>query len=399
MGDDRFDLLSLQEAMDILGISRATIDRWRKAKQLPHIKIGKEVRFDKQQLHAWVRLHAQIDPISPPAQAPASGRTIRVGYQSGAALLWSPLIIRKLGFFEEELRKLGPSGEHRVLWYNAPNGMELVEDLISGQAHIASIGDYPMMAGMALGRIMPRFQPLFLAFDGKTTGGEGISLVVPNRHSGRRQTEWQGLPILTVGHSSASRRLRDWLKANKIGSAPVIRRNMSDCYKGIMTGEVGASMMWEPYLSWAKATGRAVPIASEEFGGDYLTGLMADRGWAEDNEDIVVAYLKAHLRAHAYMRNEPSRASETISAASGVPIAVVFDLLSRIRWDASLYGRDLQTLLRLGDDLDGLPRETAGSEEPFRYAPPYLQQAITALKLPTLPDLPLPGAWSSESLY
>ncbi|WP_446715582.1 helix-turn-helix domain-containing protein, partial [Bacillus sp. OTU530] len=40
----------MQLAINYLGVSRSTIDRWRKDKHLPFIKIGKEILFDKNEL-------------------------------------------------------------------------------------------------------------------------------------------------------------------------------------------------------------------------------------------------------------------------------------------------------------------------------------------------------------
>jgi len=401
MGHERLGLMSLREAMDLLGVSRATFDRWRKEKRLPYIKIGKEIWVDQEQLQEWVRLHGQSRPFEPsPSLRPPPRRVVRVGYQSGAALLWSTLVIKKLGLFEEELGRLSPTGECEVVWQDAPNGMELVEELILGRVHIASIGDYPIMTAMALSRILPRFNPLFLAFDGKTGAGEGISLVVPARGAASGLDRPGERPVLTVGQSSASVRLREWLHASGGEPAPIVsRRTMVDCYHGIVMGQAEASVMWEPYLSWVQATGAGIPVSGEGPGSDYLTGLLTERSWAAENEDVVIAYLKAHLRAHDYMRKEPAAAAEIVSAASGFPAALAEEVLSRIRWDASTYGRDLQTLLRLSDGRDGLPAEGNGSDAAFVSGGTYLQHAAEALKLPQLPDAPLPGDWSRETPY
>lgn len=398
MPGERFDLLTLQEAMDILGVSRATIDRWRKDKQLPYIKIGKEIWVDQAKLQAWVHLHDHEKPSAPRPESSGDARVVRIGYQSGAALLWSTLVIRRLGLLEEELRLTAPSRSYRVGWVDAPNGMELMEDLIGGRVHIASIGDYPMIAGMALGRVLPRFKPTFLAFDGKTSGGDGISLVVPARSAAAGPEELAGAKIATVGHSSASYRLQEWLKTHGVESEPVEHRAMIDCYYGIVGGEAGASVMWEPYLSWVRAIGAGVPILSEGIGGDYLTGLMAEESWAAANEDVVIAYLKAHLRAHAFIRREPGRAAAIVAEESGFPIAVVAGVLGQIRWDASLYDRDVRTLNRLVlGRPNGLP-EADGSAA-IGFGKPYLSEAVEALKLPGLPESPLSGEWSEDMVY
>ncbi|WP_171056311.1 helix-turn-helix domain-containing protein [Paenibacillus sinopodophylli] len=398
--NDRLNLLSLQEAMDILGISRATIDRWRKDKQLPHIKIGKEVWIDKGQLQTWIKQYGISEKQQLVQSVAADDDTvITIGYQSGAALLWSPLIIKQLGLFEEELQRLNPSKRYTVRYVNAPNGMELVEELIAGRVHIASVGDYPIMASRALSQILPRFQPQVIAFDGKTSSGGGISLVVPAGSKIDHIEALSSLSISTVGNSSSSYRLKEWMNAYGLHSEPIVHRGMGDCLNGIIEGQVGASMLWEPYLSWVQSIGAGVPLLSEGIGGDYLTGLVTDGNWSRGNESIVIAYLKAHLRAHEFIRYEQQRAAELIHKASGFPLPLVANVLTQIRWDASFYSRDLQTLSRFSegptDWLSAHKRSSGGLE----FNKLYLQEAVESLKLPILPDSPLPGEWSSDNLY
>ncbi|RXZ83666.1 helix-turn-helix domain-containing protein [Paenibacillaceae bacterium] len=402
MTKEDFNLIRLQEAMDILHISRATIDRWRKQKQLPHIKIGKEIWIDKRKLQSWIDLHAHTEGLRPsletagPFHTASSPDTITIGYQSGAALLWSPLIIKQLGLFDEELRRVRPRA--RINWVNAPNGMELVEALIAGRVDIASVGDYPIMASKALSQLLPRFQPQVLAFDGKTSGNGGISLVVPANSAARHATDLSSLTISTVGGSSASYRLDEWTHAFRDAPDPIVHRRMGDCLNGIVAGNVGASVLWEPYLSWVQHIGAGVAIHSEESGSDYLTGLMADGNWIRGNEDVVTAYLKAHLRAHQFIRNQPLEAAELVHQASGFPLTIVSKVLSKIRWDASVYSKDLQTLgcfdAPAASDSPIAPK--GGGASRLTLNKQYLQEAAEALKLPVLPDFPLPGDWSSE---
>lgn len=395
------DLLSLQEAMDWLGVSRATIDRWRRQKQLPYIKIGKEVLVDKAKLEAWVRLHeseARDEEAEERARGQADPNVVAVGYQSGAALLWSTLVVKQLGLFEAELAAIRPRAATRVRWLNAPNGMELVEELIAGNVHIASVGDYPIIASHALSRMLPRFDPMLIAFAGKTQGGGGIALVAPPGQARLRMEALAERKVSTVANSSASYRLREWMKSTGLEVDPVHYRRMGDCLNGLVDGRVGATMLWEPYLTWARTLGAGVPIEGEEAGEDYLTGLLADGRWAAGNEDAVIAYLKAHLKAHAFIRAEPERAARIVRDGSGFPLDVVSGVLPRIRWDASIYRRDLLTLNRVGEGQPELPRTAAafgGAEGASRF----LQEAAASLKLPALPDAARFGEWSSDAIY
>ena len=57
-------LLTIQEAADYLGISRASLAGrgWRIKNRLPAIKIGRSVRFDKEALDRWIDRHRERLP-------------------------------------------------------------------------------------------------------------------------------------------------------------------------------------------------------------------------------------------------------------------------------------------------------------------------------------------------
>lgn len=51
-------LLTVKELQDIYSISRATIDRWRK-EGMPFVKVGRGVRFNTEDVHAWIMENKQ----------------------------------------------------------------------------------------------------------------------------------------------------------------------------------------------------------------------------------------------------------------------------------------------------------------------------------------------------
>ena len=59
-------LLTIQEAADYLGISRASLAGrgWRIKNRLPAIKVGRSVRFDKEALERWIERHRERLPRS-----------------------------------------------------------------------------------------------------------------------------------------------------------------------------------------------------------------------------------------------------------------------------------------------------------------------------------------------
>ncbi len=397
--DKGFRLITLQEAMSVFGISRATIDRWRRSKQLPTIKIGKEVFFDPDELQMWIKSHSVCGAAADrPESAPAESLTVSIGYQSGTAHMWSPLIMKELGFFEEELRKQFPHRPIKVLWHNAENGLELVEGLISGLIQIASLGDYPIRICSSLGKLLPNFQPVLLAFDGKTRNGKGISVVVPSNSIIRKPDDLANVTISTVANSSAGMRLNRLLTS--IGAAEqehpnVIHRSMSESLTDIVDRRVGASAMWEPYLSLLRHWGAGTVLFEEGMYEDYLTGLVAGERWAANNEAIVIAYLKAHVRVHQLMRSEPASAAKRVQASTGIPQTVAWRVLSNVRWDAAVYPRDLNTLQRLEERFPGMAPELY----PIRAKTDYLNIALEEMGLPSIEASPQGTEWPREQMY
>ncbi|MDT8860766.1 helix-turn-helix domain-containing protein [Alkalihalobacillus sp. MEB130] len=392
------DLITMQEAIDLLQVSRSTIDRWRKSKRLPFIKIGKEIFFHKQELNQWVRQHSKVkDPIETEQKYGSAQNTITIGYQSQTAHMWSPLLMKKLGFFEDELAKLNLARPFHINWLNASNGLELIEGMIAGNVHIASLGDYPIMVSHQLSTVLPNFNPVLLAFDGKTPQSEGISLVLPKDLHFRDLNDLHGHTLATVMNSSAGHRLNRLLSGVK-ATCNVINQDMSLSYSNIIQRGVGASVMWEPYVSLSKLQG-ASTIHLDGLIDDYLTGIIALDHWAQLNDGIVIAYLKAHMRTHQFSRDYPIKAAMLLSELTGISQKITTSIVSKVRWDAAVYKQDLNTLRNLTLSDQCLAGNLSRSDGCIPYRGYYLYEASKKLQLMRVTDRPIEGEWNLEYLY
>lgn len=47
-------LLNIKEIATALGVSTATVNKWKKLESLPHLKVGKSVRFREADVRAWL---------------------------------------------------------------------------------------------------------------------------------------------------------------------------------------------------------------------------------------------------------------------------------------------------------------------------------------------------------
>ena len=66
------ELLTTHQVQDLLKVDRSTIYRMVEAGRLPAIRVGKQWRFDSEQLHRWLCERAILATLSAPTQ-PASG--------------------------------------------------------------------------------------------------------------------------------------------------------------------------------------------------------------------------------------------------------------------------------------------------------------------------------------
>ncbi|RXZ79888.1 helix-turn-helix domain-containing protein [Paenibacillaceae bacterium] len=399
-----FNLLTLHETMDLLGISRSTFDRWRRQKQLPFKKIGKEILVDRNELEQWIHQHSSILHNAGYLQESVRGLpsdqplTIAVGYQSRSAQVWTSLVMKELGWFEEELANVLPGRNVNVNWVDAANGPELVQGMIGGHIHIASLGDYPIALSFSLSKVLPSFRPILLACDGKTVAGQGISLVVRNGIQMKSAAQIADLTISAVAQSSAGGRISKILHSLGIQDSQVLHKELDDSLSSMMKHEISGSVLGEPYISLAKYHGMGNVLFQGETEDDFLTGILVDERWAERNQAVAVAYLKAHIRVHYYVRTAPARAAELISRIRGVPAEVAASIIAKVRWDAALYEKDLTTLNLLNPEVEratGFFVENSG----VQYRCEFLYQAMEALKLPVPSAGLLEGDWTPQQLY
>ncbi|MEC2077392.1 helix-turn-helix domain-containing protein [Metabacillus fastidiosus] len=391
MSMNHLNLMNMQQAIDYLGVSRSTIDRWRKEKNLPFVKIGKEVLIDKKYLDSWIRsfLYEQQE-----------NAIVQIGYQSGTAHMWTGLLMKEMGFFEEELQLTFQNNKWKVNWYNASSGLELVELMIKGKIHIASLGDYPMTICQELSQILPNFSSVILAFDGKTENGKGISLVTSKENKINSIEDLSYAPISTVTNSSAEVRLPYYLTSLSAEFHPeIVHKKMNESMESINQRCISASVMWEPYPSLMNYYGTGRIMKNEVKVSDYLTGIVSENSWLLKNEGVAISYLKAHIRSHQLMRNNLDKAARILATATNIPVEVVTRVVSKVRWDSCIYDRDINTLKNFRSNIRKPQSNYVSHNSKFLIKMEYLQTAIDELNLPLLQSSLIRGEWKKELIY
>ncbi|MFD0678562.1 MULTISPECIES: helix-turn-helix domain-containing protein [unclassified Paenibacillus] len=393
---DQFNLIHIREVMDQLDVSRSTIDRWRKNKQLPSVKIGKEIYFDKNEVMRWYREFGQVRRTP---SASSSDETLIIGYTTVSTHMWSPLIIKEFGLLEEELKRIRSKDRIEVKWHKAKDGMELINWMIAGNIHIATFGDYALSVSHLVGTLLPDFRPILLAAAGKSTNGDGFGMVVPTDLTLGSISELATLPIATTFRTNAEYRLRKMLESHNMPELNIIHRSIEESMESLRQGRLSASIMWEPFLSLVHHQKIGKSIFNQELGLGFMAGIVADERWVLAHEDLAVAYLKANLLANRLIRDQPNRVAKIFSVETGFALEVTSLSISKIRWDAALYYKDLK-MLNYFEPAQHLGQISPSKEQmEIRFNTRYLRIAAQELKLPALPLTPLDGAWQKELYY
>jgi NitT/TauT family transport system substrate-binding protein len=390
---EELQLIPIHEAMALLDVSRSTIDRWRKNNELPSIKIGKEIYFDKQELIRWFRNYSRSTPSS------AAAETVVIGYTTISTHMWGPLLIKAFGWFEEELRRIRPKDPVQVVWRQAKDGMALIKELVAGHVQIATIGDYAVSISQVMSRLLPDFNPVLLAAGGKSAMGQGFGLVVPINAQIDSLAELATLPIATTFRTNADYRLKKLLSSNQLPELNIVHRSIEDSLESLQKGRLYATMMWEPYLSLVKQQKIGKVLFGRELGFGFMAGVVADERWAQNHEDLTVAYLKSHLLANRWIREQPLKAAAKFAEATGLPVEAIRMSLSGIRWDAALYQCDLDVFKPFVSHTGLGHAVLAETEMEPVYNTRYLRIAAQALKLPVPPSTPIDGPWQQEIYY
>ena len=272
--------------------------------------------------------------------------TIGVGYQTVTAQTWGPLIMKNKGFFEEELQKVDPGKQFSIDWQNAQSGPPLTNNMIAGKLQFADMGDMPVLINGEKGEIMPNYDSVFLGFDGKGRSGKNEAILVPKNSSIYSVKDLAGKTVGTPIGSSAHRMLLAELDAAHItDKVDIVGQDATVGVNNIAQQKIDAYAIWEPFptLAVQKGVGRIL-VGGEDTGIDYLDGIVADRKWVKEHEEYTVAFLKALIRAHDFIREHPDEAAKIFAKESGYSERVAREMVKAIRFDSVVYQRDLRTL-------------------------------------------------------
>lgn len=341
-------------------------------------------------------------PEGDQAGSQAKGKvTIGVGYQSPTSQTWGALIMMNQKLFEKELAEKFPQTEFTIDWFNSPSGPPLTNNMISAKLQLAFMGDMPILINGEKGETMPNYKSVFVAFDGKGAGGKNQSIMIPNDSTITSMKELEGMTISTILGSSAHRMVLAALdKYGLTGKVNLVNQDVTVGMSSIEQHKIEAHGTWEPNPSLIlhNKIGKVL-LDGADTDVDYLDGVVADRNWAEAHPEYMVAFMKALIKAHALIRENPDQAAEIFAAETGYPLEVCKKMAENIRFDAAIYERDLKTLEGSKDFLIKLEK-LKQLDLPKFVDSSYLETAAKELGMPYLSEEEYKSTeWLEDRVY
>lgn len=282
---------------------------------------------------------------------------IGIGYQAPTAQTWGALIIKNKKLYEKYLQEKYPDKTFAIEWFNSPSGPPLTNNMIAGKLQLALMGDMPILINGEQGQTSRNYKSVFLAFDGKGAGGKNQAIMTP-KGSNITIADLKGKTVSTILGSSAHRMLLAALdKYGLTNDVTIVNQDVTVGMTNIEQNKIIAHATWEPYPSLMQTKGSGdVLLAGSETNVDYLDGVVADRTWVETNRDYAVAFLKALLEAHKFIRENPEEAARIFQEESQYPLDVTRKIVQNVRFDAAIYAKDIATLEGSRDFLKKLEK-------------------------------------------
>jgi NitT/TauT family transport system substrate-binding protein len=318
---------------------------------------------------------------------------IGIGYQAPTAQTWGALIIKNKKLYEKYLQEKYPDKVFEIEWFNSPSGPPLTNNMIAGKLQLALMGDMPILINGEQGQTSRNYKSVFLAFDGKGAGGKNQAILTP-KGSNIKMEDLKGKTISTILGSSAHRMLLVALdKYGLTNDVTIVNQDVTVGMSNIEQNKIIAHATWEPYPSLIQTKDIGdVLLDGSETNVDYLDGVVADRTWVENNREYAVAFLKALIESHKFIRENPEEAARIFQEESQYPLDVTKKIVQNVRFDAAIYSKDITTLEGSRDFLQKLEKLKSIDLNKF-VDDQYLKAAFKELgyKYPT--ETELKGDW------
>ena len=272
--------------------------------------------LSRRHLIAGTLASAALGPVA--ARAGAS-RTLRIGFQKNGILAAA----KERGTLEARLGSLG----YGVAWNEFSFGPPLLEALSLGSIDFGQTGDAPPIFAQSAGANL-----VYAAAQPK--GGSGAAILLPVGSRIRSIGDLKGKRVAFAKGSSAHN-----LTIAALESAGLTYRDIepviltpADAAAAFSRGAIDAWTVWDPYFAIAEqGEGVRVLVQASQV-GPTNNFFLANRDFVAGQPAIVTATNQALAEVAQWCEANRGSVAESLSKATGVPIAATQRTVGRIRY-------------------------------------------------------------------
>ena len=250
---------------------------------------------------------------------------VGIGHQSMCTDTYTAgIIVKELGLFDKQLAGLKKSEKYKdtefqVRWADYSSGGPITNQMLANKLNIGVMGDYPLIVNGAKFQATKSLRTLYVAGTGYNLKGSGNAVVVPVNSPIYKFEDLKDKSVSVPVGSAAWGMMLKALQDNNVTGVTIKNQSPAVGAANIAQGKIDAHADFCPWseLMEFRGTGRKIYDGSETK-VPYLHGVVVRQELAEDNPEVVVAFLKAVMEAGDWVREDSMRAAEMLEKWTGV---------------------------------------------------------------------------------
>jgi NitT/TauT family transport system substrate-binding protein len=256
---------------------------------------------------------------------------IVIGYQSKTInTVTAGTLLRAKGFFEKRLAALGArtGKKYSVVWQDYDTGAPITAQMMAGKIDIGSMGDYPMLINLSSGAKTSDTGTEIVSATGYNARGALNSIVVAPDSTATSIRDLAGKTVSTSVGSAGDGLLVRALTKEGIDPTKQVKIENQTPSIGASALQAGSVDALSQFVAWPGQlvfqNQAKLLYDGGQIGFPTFHGVVVRDQYADDNPDIVTAFLQAQMDATKFLWAHPLQAAEIVAKATGLPPEVVY---------------------------------------------------------------------------
>ena len=259
--------------------------------------------------------------------------------------LYAPIYVAKeLGYLEENLKDTNI----KVKWQSFKSGTLVNESFAAGESDIGVLGDVPAIIAKGSGQDIEIISNV-------AYGEKALAILISKESSIDNISQLKGKKIAYVKGSYAHHLLSIVLEKEGLTFKDIESVNLdaADIQGAINNGQVDAGVLWEPYITLGEKSGlEKVLVDGTNIKRSNLVSI-AKKEYAENNEEVVEAFIKAYRQGCEYLNENPEEAAKIISKELNISEDDLIDIFKNLNYTEDINDDDINALRGVEEFLEG----------------------------------------------